>query len=121
MSRADEDLKVTLSVGAEATNAIIITGAVTNSDGDAVAAVVDCYFADDAAGDELIDTAHSGTTEVSTGENVGSHTAKKDFKVLTTSAGAFAITATEVGAKSAYLVAVVNGKRTVSDVITHAA
>lgn len=88
----------------------------------AVRTCVPFYFSDDANGDSVIATAHSGAVAIGTDGVARFITAKKDGFLTSEADGDIDISITEAGAKTAYLVLVMpDGTLKVSGAITHAA
>lgn len=111
-------------IGAEAGDVINVGIQLKDANGDdlAVRGSVMAYLSDDANGDSVVGTAHSGTVVIGTDGLAIPLVAKKTFLLTSESDGDIDINITEAGAKTAYLVIVLaNGKLAVSGAITHAA
>jgi hypothetical protein len=114
----------TFVVGAEGSDAIIVTGQLKDASGNALTAVanVKAYISDNADGSTLEVTVHSGAVATSSKGLAIPVVAKKVFDVVTNATGAFDLSLTESGTKTAYLVvALPGGSLKVSGAITHAA
>lgn len=116
----------TITVGAEATNAITVTVQFKDVDGNSIAEAVHgrCFLSDLSTGIDLLNTAHDGGVAIAAGGGaiLLEDVTDKVFSFVTNATGAIALTATESGAKTAYLVVCLpDGRIKVSGAITHAA
>ena len=114
----------TFTIGAEAANVINVGIQLTDANDDdvAVRSTLYAYLSDDANGDSIVATAPDGGVAIGTDGLADPVTANKSFMLTSESDGDIDINITEAGTKTAYLVLVLpNGKRVVSDAITHAA
>jgi sporulation protein YlmC with PRC-barrel domain len=88
----------------------------------AIRGSVEAYLSDDANGDSIIATAHSGTVVIGTDGVALVREAKKQFRLISEADGDIDLNITEAGAKVAYLVVVLpDGTLKVSGAITHGA
>lgn len=116
-------VRVAWTVGAEAANAIAVTGVVTGANGRAVPyAVVDVYLSGTAAVGDIVGTAPTGGVAVGTsGKILVSQVANKMFKVKCDSAGTFQLVLTDTGTPTFYAHAVLpDGVPSVSPAVTFA-
>ena len=114
----------TFTIGAEAVDAIIVTGQLKDASGNAIGSVTDvkAYLSDNSDGSTFEATAHSGNVQTSSKGLAIPVVTKKVFLITTNASGQFDLSLTEAGTKTAYLVVVLpNGALKVSGAITHAA
>lgn len=112
------------TIGTEAVNVINVGIQLKNADGAdlAVRSSVFAYLSDDANGDSIIATAHSGGAAIGTDGLAIPLVANKAFMLTSESDGDIDINITETGTKTAYLILrMPNGKLVASTAITHAA
>ena len=114
----------TLTVGAEASDAIIVTGQLKDANGRVLAERVSlrAWLASDSAGSTHVGTAPSGAVAISGGAGVlNTLVTKKEFNLVTNATGGFAITITESGVYTCYLaLQMPDGSIKVSGAITFA-
>lgn len=115
----------TFMVGAEntGTGAIVVAIQLKDANGAdmTVRSCVPFYLSDDANGDSVIATAHSGAVAAGTDGLARFITAKKDGFLTSEADGDIDFSMIEAGAKTAYLVLVMpDGSLAVSGAITHA-
>lgn len=115
---------VTWTVGAEATNAITVSGQALDEAGNAMseACAFQWYWANDSAGLTPTTTAHDGGTAAGTDGAIIEQVANLSGIAVTEADGDIDIIATDAGAFTTYLVAVnPDGTISVSGAVTHAA
>lgn len=114
---------VTWTVGAEAANAITVTGVVKGPNGRALAnTVLDVYLSGTASGADIVGTAPTGGVAVgANGKILASLVANKMVKVRTDSDGIFKLVLTDTGTPTFYLHAVLpDGTTVASGAVTFA-
>jgi hypothetical protein len=112
------------TIGTEAANVINVAVQLKNADGAdlAVRTSLFAYLSDDANGDSVLTTAHSGGAAIGTDGLLIPVVANKAFFLTSESDGDIDINITETGTKTAYLILrMPNGKLVASTAITHAA
>ena len=115
---------VTWTMGAEAANAITVTGVVKGPNGRALAnTVIDVYVSGTAGGSDIVGTAPTGGVAIGTyGKILASLVTNKMVKVRTDSSGRFTLNLTDSGTATFYLHAVLpDGTTSASGAITFAA
>jgi hypothetical protein len=113
---------VTWVVGAEATNAITVTGTVKGPGGQALGyTTLDIMISDTATGADIAASAPSGGVAIgANGKILAAIVAGKLLKVRTGSTGTFQLTLTESTAKSFYVHVMLADGTSVSQVVTFA-
>jgi len=123
-NNAYEIATATIVVGAENTNVVAVTIQLKDAAGVdlAVRGTVFAFLSDDATGDSVIATAHSGGWAIGTDGVLLPVVTNKSAFLRSEADGDIDLAITETGAKNAYLVVVLpNGTSVVSAVIAHAA
>lgn len=114
----------TFNIGTEGTNTILVSMQLTDAAGAALAvsAAVHAYISDDADGSSLVATAPSGGWAITTDGLLIPIVTNKAAILISEADGDIAVTLTETGTKTVYIVVILpSGKLAISGAVTFAA